>query len=319
MLEATLFNTIYLLYKFGVRSNALYKKEHNLVISISGDSGAGKSTYVQDLQALLGKNATIIEGDGDHKWERGHAQWKTVTHLNPKANFLHRQVDDILALKMGKSIYRTHYNHHTGTFDKPELTKPTDFIIINGLHSLYLPKMRKITDIKIFLNPDHTIRYHWKMMRDLHERGYSKEKVLEHLNKRMHDTEKFIEPQKQFSDVIITYFCEHPIDVGNPDIKPDIELNITLDSSIKLESLVAVLIQEQIEHEWNYADDLKTQYVILKKPIPAITLLAMSKQIIINIEELCGNHIAWADGYRGFVQLISLLIISEKLKESDLL
>ena len=33
------------------------------------------------------------EGDGDHKWQRGDSNWSKFTHLDPKANFIHKQAD----------------------------------------------------------------------------------------------------------------------------------------------------------------------------------------------------------------------------------
>jgi uridine kinase len=316
LLEASLFLTTYMLYKFGVRSNTIYKRSNSLVIGISGDSGAGKSTFMQDIQNFLGSKSTLLEGDGDHRWERGDKNWQEYTHLNPKANHLHRQANNILHLKMGNPIYRQHYNHQTGKFDPAQPVYPNDFIIINGLHPFYLPKMRKLIDLKIFIDPSPKIRQHWKTIRDILHRGYTKEKIINQLKQREPDTKKYINPQKDFSDLTINYFSDTNFEIGNPDIQPKIKLKVILDSSVSIESLVQELDKANILPEWDYASDLKTQFIILSSPPTKEDITRISKKIIPNIEEFTMHQHVWVDGYRGFVQLITLLLLSEKLKES---
>jgi uridine kinase len=42
----------------------------------------------------------------------------------------------------------------------------------------------------------------------MEERNYTKEQVLESIEKRREDSEKFIYPQKEFADLIINYFTD---------------------------------------------------------------------------------------------------------------
>ena len=132
---------------------------------------------MNNLKNILGTKATILEGDGDHKWERGNSNWQQLTHLDPKANFLHRQAEDIFMLKQGLAIDRVNYNHATGKFDLPIRIIPNDVIILAGLHPLYLPKMRKLIDLRIFIDPDIKLQLHWKITRDMRQRGHSLEKM----------------------------------------------------------------------------------------------------------------------------------------------
>lgn len=55
------------------------------------------------INSLLGRKEVLeIEGDGDHKWERGEEMWNSYTHLDPRANFLYRQALDLQMLREGK-------------------------------------------------------------------------------------------------------------------------------------------------------------------------------------------------------------------------
>jgi len=124
LLSASLTGIIFLYYRFGVRSNTIYKKRLATVVGIGGDSGSGKSTLLSDIQSLLNEKVVHIEGDGDHKWERGDSQWQTMTHLNPKANYLHTQADSLSSLKKGDPTYRRDYDHATGGFGEPKKVLP---------------------------------------------------------------------------------------------------------------------------------------------------------------------------------------------------
>ena len=78
-----------------------------LLIGIGGDSGSGKTTFTKIFTNLFGeKESTIIRGDDMHRWERGDANWNEYTHLNPEANFIHKEMEFIKFLKKGISIKR---------------------------------------------------------------------------------------------------------------------------------------------------------------------------------------------------------------------
>ncbi len=315
LLEVILLGNIYICYKYGIKTNAIYKRQHATVIGISGDSGVGKTTLLGDIKALLNGKVIHLEGDADHKWERGNEKWDEYTHLHPKANYLHRQAEDILDLKLGKTVYRHDYEHHTGTFSEPKKIKPRDFILLSGLHTFYIPKMRKIVDLKIFMNTDEALRTHWKTIRDVEKRGYLKEKVIEQIDRRKNDTQKFISPQKQFADMIINYYPDGEFDIGDISANPNIKLKITLDSSIHIEKLISYLGEEKIDIIWDYQDDLKLQYIIFNSPIDKSIIERTARRIILNIDEVLANRPIWLGGFRGIVQLITLLSLTEKMKE----
>lgn len=80
------------MYLYGVGSNSYYRRRNRpFTIGIAGDSGAGKTRLLVTLKTLLSKERVLaLEGDGDHKWERNSQNWKEMTHLNPRANYLYR-------------------------------------------------------------------------------------------------------------------------------------------------------------------------------------------------------------------------------------
>jgi uridine kinase len=314
ILEVTLLVIMYAFYKYGIKSNSIYKKKTNLSIGIGGDSGVGKTTILNNLQDLLGNKLLQIEGDGEHKWERGNENWSKFTHLDPKANHIHKQADVIYELKHNKIIYRKKYDHSTGKLTIPQKVEPKEYIVIAGLHPFYLPKLRKNIDLKIYIDTNEDLRRHWKVLRDIKKRGYTLEKILTQIESRMSDARKYIYPQKEFADVVINFFPIGTFLLGCDTKIINLGLKITFDANIHIENILKSL---ECDFMWDYNDDLKTQFIELKI-IPEVDFEKIAIDTIDNINEIVSPFkVKWEKGYNGFIQLICLKMISEKLKEDD--
>lgn len=311
ILEGILVIILYLLYKHGFNSNSIYKRVRNLTLGIGGDSGVGKTTFVNNLSLLLGDRLLKLEGDGEHKWERGDKNWSRYTHLDPKANNIHQQAQAIFNLKNGKAIYRSEYDHATGKFTEPIKVVPKDFIAISGLHPFYLPKLRKTIDLKIYMDTDEKLRQHWKIIRDTKHRGYSMEKIMSQIVARAKDSEKYIHPQKSFSDLTIRLFPENEFELGSENADIQLCLQVTLDASFHLEELIDNLNCPLL---WDYNEDLVTQYLIFKEE-PKVDFEKLAHKTILNVTEILDDESEFLEGYDGFIQYLTLLLVSEKLKE----
>lgn len=315
--EATLLFTVYILYHYGVRSNSVYmRREHATVIGIGGDSGTGKSTLSRALMDLLGsENVVPLEADGDHRWARGDAGWTQMTHLNPKANFLYRQAAYLKRLKMGEVIERADYDHNTGTFTAPRRVFAKDYIIISGLHPFYLPQTREIVDFKIYMDTDEALRRHWKLCRDIAERGYSAEKVLRQLAERESDAEHFIYPQRAFSDMQIRLFAQSDFNIGDTVSHPDMGLEISLPLDVDLEPMVERLQGLSYPLVHTYGSDMLYQTLRFERPVSMPHLEALAQELIYTADELISGHRPqWAEGYLGIMQLMTLLLIDTRMR-----
>lgn len=310
------------MYLYGVNSNSYYRRRNRpFTIGIAGDSGAGKSRLLTMLGELLSEdNILNIEGDGDHRWERGDANWNEMTHLNPMANYLYRQAEDLRVLRGNNAVKRSDYDHNTGTFTNKKKVIPKPYIIMCGLHSLYLPQMRQVLDLKVYLDTDEALRCYWKLNRDHGDRGYTTAEVVEQIERRRADAKKYIYPQKQYADLVIRYF-----DSGLPEDLRQIEsgqesdpgVEFLMDVSINAEPLLALLQEYGVHGELSYDNDLLHQRILF-----ANDSLKAGKEIweaaartaILQMEDLTGIHIVWEEGINGMVQLMLLLVIGEIMK-----
>jgi len=179
-----------------------------LIIGIAGGTGCGKTTVVnQILNQLPEGEVGIISQD---------SYYKDTTHLNfderVKINFDHpRSIDfellesHLKELRLGKAIDQPVYSFvkHNRTGDTIH-TLPRKVMIVEGILILTNPELREMFDIKIFVHADSDERLIRRLKRDISERGRDIDEVLSRYQntlKPMH--QQFIEPMKEYADIII--------------------------------------------------------------------------------------------------------------------
>ena len=308
------------IYQFGMYSNNIYRRKgKSFVIGIAGDSGAGKSSLLKRIDDMFGgsKDVLFIEGDGDHKWGRGDKNWKNYTALNPRANFLYKQAEDIRKLKNGNYVLRSEYDHEKGQLTKSTKIKSKKFIVLSGLHSLYLPRLRNELDLKVFLNTSDSLRLHWKFKRDSLERGYSIDEIKKHIQKRLPDAVKYIIPQKEFADLVITYYDDTLIDPENIEHKDVVGVIFEFKLDFDVEPLVNYCIDSGITPIWEVGDDLSSQRLIFKGgdlKEKNIDFDKMLNYLIPQYDDFFDYDIVWNKGVDGIVQIMMLLMIHSTMK-----
>jgi len=108
-------------------------------------------------------------------------------------------------LKKGKTIDQPIYSYLTCTRSAETISvKPCHVIIVEGILVLTNPELRKMMDLKVFVDADADDRLMRVINRDIVERGRTVNKVMERYEctvKPMHL--QFIEPSKRFADLII--------------------------------------------------------------------------------------------------------------------
>ncbi len=176
------------------------------IVGIAGDSGSGKTTFANAIRKLLGEDVVgTITLDDYHVYDRA-MRWKLgITPLHPDANNLKLVETHLFMLKRGEKIRKPTYDHRTGTFGPWEDFEPTPVIIVEGLHTLY-DGIRNYLDFKIFVDPARYIKRRWKIKRDVEERGYDRQKVIEEIIQREPDYKRYIDFQKIYADVVIKIF-----------------------------------------------------------------------------------------------------------------
>ncbi|MFM5888159.1 MAG: phosphoribulokinase [Dolichospermum sp.] len=178
-----------------------------IILGIVGDSAAGKTTLTRGIAQVLGpENVTMICTDDYHRYDRVQRAEIGITALHPDCNYLDIMQQHLSLLRTGQAILKPVYSHKTGTFEPPQYIKPSKFVIIEGLLGYSTRIARDAYDVKVYLAPPEPLRANWKVKRDTQKRGYTPEQVLAELDKREPDSEAYIRPQRQWSDIVVSFY-----------------------------------------------------------------------------------------------------------------
>jgi phosphoribulokinase len=173
-------------------------------IGVAGDSGSGKTTFTNAIRQIFGPGlVSTITLDDYHKYDREERKRLDITPLHPDANNITHLENDIAQLKQGHAVAKPVYNHTTGRFDPPVQFSPQKILILEGLHTLYTPRLRELLDFSIFVDPETEVKYAWKRQRDMERRGYTPSEVSEEIVRRERDYAAYIAPQRCSADAVI--------------------------------------------------------------------------------------------------------------------
>ena len=179
-----------------------------LIIGIAGGTGCGKTTVVNQIVNELPENEVGVISQDSYYNETSHLSYDERTKINfdhPRAIDFDLLYDHLVALKNNEVIEQPVYSFvkHNRTKDSI-LTHPHKVMIVEGILILTNPKVRELFDIKIYVHADSDERLIRRIKRDISERGRDIDEVLLRYQttlKPMH--QQFIEPTKEFADIII--------------------------------------------------------------------------------------------------------------------
>ncbi len=178
------------------------------LIAIVGGSGAGKGWLVDRLARLLGDRASRLQLDDFYR-DRSHLPPSRRAQVNfdrPHAIDWARAEQVLLDCRAGRSTTLPCYDFATHSrVDDRTRWQPRSIVLVDGLWLLRRPALRRLFDLKIFLDTPPDLRCTRRLARDVAERGYTREMVGRQLRTAvlpMHD--RYVEPQKKHADLVLT-------------------------------------------------------------------------------------------------------------------
>ncbi|MDT0557234.1 uridine kinase [Ichthyenterobacterium sp. W332] len=179
-----------------------------LIIGIAGGTGCGKTTVVNQILNELPEGEVGVISQDSYYQETSHLSYEERVKINfdhPRSIDFKLLEQHLKDLKEGKTIEQPVYSFvkHNRTGDTI-LTKPRKVMIVEGILILTNKELRDMFDIKIFVHADSDERLIRRLKRDIKERGRDIDEVLLRYQttlKPMH--EQFIEPMKEYADIII--------------------------------------------------------------------------------------------------------------------
>jgi uridine kinase len=179
-----------------------------LTIGIAGGTGSGKTTVVNHIMnELQHDEVDVIYQDSYYK-DTSHLSFderKAINFDHPKSIDFELLVEHLKTLKANKEVEQPIYSFKTHNRTGETITtKPRKVMIVEGILILTNPAIREMLDIKIYVQTDSDERLIRRLKRDISERGRDIDEVLDRYQntlKPMHL--QFIEPTKEFADIII--------------------------------------------------------------------------------------------------------------------
>ncbi|MBP7218823.1 MAG: uridine kinase [Paludibacteraceae bacterium] len=179
-----------------------------IIIGIAGGTGSGKSTVAKEILSQL--------PDGDIAFLPQDSYYKDSSHLpmdkRIEINFDHPDsiefdllISHIKELKKGNSVQQPIYSYITcSRAEETVLIKPAKIIVVEGILIFTDKELRKLMDLKVFVDADADDRLIRVINRDIVERGRSVNSVIERYQKVLKPMHlQFIEPTKRYADLII--------------------------------------------------------------------------------------------------------------------
>ncbi len=179
-----------------------------LIIGIAGGTGSGKTTVVEQIVSEIPEGEVCVISQDSYYKDTSHLTYDERVKINfdhPNSIDFPLLVKHLQELRKGNSFEQPVYSfvEHNRT-GETITTYPKKVIIVEGILILTHPEIRDMFDIKLYVHADSDERLIRRLKRDIAERGRDLKEVLHRYQttlKPMH--QQFIEPTKEFADIII--------------------------------------------------------------------------------------------------------------------
>jgi len=178
-----------------------------IIIGIAGGTGSGKSTFTDRIKNRFGNDVTIIYHDNYYRAhdEISFEERKIINYDHPDSLETELLLEHLQALKKGEMIECPVYDFSQHNRSKSTVKiSPSSIIILEGILIMADDRLRKLLDIKIFVDADADERILRRVRRDMVERGRDIDNIMEQYLttvKPMHYL--YVEPTRHYADLVI--------------------------------------------------------------------------------------------------------------------
>ncbi len=176
------------------------------VIGICGGSGSGKTTIVRKISELV-SDFVFLPQDNYYK-SAEYISNANITAFNfdhPDAFDNALLIEHLDRLRRGEAVDMPTYDFVRNRRKEETIRmEPRKLVIFEGIMIFTNQEVRERIDLKIFVDTPDDIRFIRRLTRDIKERGRTIDSVVEqYLTVVRPGHYQFIEPTKQYADIII--------------------------------------------------------------------------------------------------------------------
>lgn len=180
----------------------------SVLVGIAGGTGSGKTSLAGLVRDRVGADhCLLLAQDGYYKDGSGLSpeEQGAINYDHPEAFDTSLLVQDLRDLKAGRPVPHLTYDHaRYSRCVLPDALTPKPVVILEGILVLAEESLRRLMDIKLFIDADSDVRILRRLDRDIHDRGRTFESVQrQYLDSVRPMHLEFIEPSKRYADLII--------------------------------------------------------------------------------------------------------------------
>lgn len=185
------------------------------VIGVAGGTGSGKTTVANSIISCVGEDRIAVLPHDAYYRDFVDLPKDVLDHRNfdhPDSLETDLLVRHVRALREGASIEAPIYDFKVHRRAKEtRRVEPRKVILVEGILIFVEAELRRLLDVKIFVDTDADVRLIRRIQRDIAERGRTLESVVAQYQETVRPMHlEFVEPSKRWADLILPEGGENP-------------------------------------------------------------------------------------------------------------
>jgi len=177
-------------------------------IGVAGGTGSGKTTVAERILQRVGPGRILQITQDRYYRDLSHLPMTERDHRNfdhPNSIDAPLMVEQLESLLAGEAVWLPRYDFSRHLrLSEGEHVETRPVILLEGILIFALPEIRRLLDLKVFVDTDADIRFIRRLQRDIRERGRSVESVIEQYLETVRPMHlEFVEASKRWADIII--------------------------------------------------------------------------------------------------------------------
>lgn len=179
-----------------------------LTIGVAGGSGSGKTTVAKKLLEHAGIDQ-VAHLCHDHYYldhpELSLEERAKINYDHPESLDNQLFMEHIKKLQRWEQVECPLYDFENYCrMDRTTSVSPCRVILVEGILIFANPSIRKLLDIRVYVDTDGDLRFIRRLQRDMVERGRSPESIItQYLGTVRPMHQEFVEPSKKFANIVL--------------------------------------------------------------------------------------------------------------------
>jgi len=191
-----------------------------IIVGIGGGTGAGKTTLARGIAERIGAARAVIIFQDSYYLDRSDmplSERKKANFDHPDAFDMELLISQMQQLKNGLPIDQPVYDYKTHTRSLETRTiEPSAVALLEGILVLHPPSLRRLMDLRIYVEAPDDVRFIRRLQRDMRERDRSVAEVIEQYYDTVRPMHlKFVEHTRAHADMIVYGEGDQDKAIGN--------------------------------------------------------------------------------------------------------